>query len=97
MQVLSTNCTWQSSDVFGPLFQNSTSILILRKAKIRVIVKRFPNRECSNHLMSVNQIQLRGFRTRALGTLLYKMNNDYSQQKLKFFQGLFVLSSVRHH
>ena len=26
--------------------------------------------------MSVNQIQLRGFRTRALGTLFHKMNND---------------------
>ena len=46
-------------------------IKILRKVKARVTVKRSQNRECSR--VSVNQIQLRGFRTRALGTLFHKM------------------------
>ena len=40
-----------------------SQIEILRKAKTRVIVKRFPNRECSNHKLgerksnSVKEVQ----------------------------------------
>ena len=50
-----------------------------RVAKKNIIatdgVNRIPTAQTIN-LVSVNQIQLRGFRTRALGTLLHKMNND---------------------
>ena len=50
-------------------------IKILRETKTRFIVKRFP-RVLKLHLVSVNQIQSSRFRTRALGTLFYKMIND---------------------
>ena len=51
---------------------------ILREAKTKVIESRDSQTERAQttNLVSVSQIQLRRFGTRALGTLFHKVDND---------------------
>ena len=51
---------------------------ILREAKTKVIesINSETEKAQTTNLVSVSQIQLKRFRTRAIGTLFYKVNND---------------------
>ena len=51
---------------------------ILREAQTKVIESRDSKTERvqTTNLVSVSQIQLKRFRTRAIGTFFYKLNND---------------------